>query len=260
MYDDAEYVHLNNARAEINALVTQGKLEAAMKRAKENRDTLDEDVKRLRGLKEELKKEIGTQGISLEDCDKLAVLLEDRQVKLNQRIGELEETIRRANDPSVVAAQKKLEGAYAEAKAKIENNEYDAAIAQLQAIIKDFGEQAAVRKTLDDLLKAWAVKGPEQQQARDFVYKDWTKTKTVADIETKMPAVKKQLQVLVREKDDLALLKLRNTLPAIRKILADEIQALLQNPDDKDKVEKIKKLSEEFDKLVQDVDTALQKK
>src|SRR5262245_1930118 len=58
MYDEAEYVHLNNARAEINALVTLGKLEAALKRAKENRDTLDEDVKRLRGLKEELKKEI----------------------------------------------------------------------------------------------------------------------------------------------------------------------------------------------------------
>jgi hypothetical protein len=79
-------------------------------------------------------------------------------------------------------------------------------------------------------------------------------------VEEKLPTVKKQLQVLAGAGDDLALLKLRNTLPEIGKVLRDEIQALSQNPDDKDKVEKIKKLAEEFDKLGQDVDAALAKK
>ena len=51
-----------------------------------------------------------------------------------------------------------------------------------------------------------------------------------------------------------------STLLDVGKVIREEIQAVAQNPDEKDKVEKIKKLGTDFDKLGQEVEAAIGQK
>jgi hypothetical protein len=261
MYDEAVYVHLNAALSEIAALQKSGKNEAAAKRAKENSLTLDDDIKRLSTQMSEIKEEAENAKVTidLKDCEDLSKKLLVRQTDLYQKIGALDEQIRAANDPTVLAAKKKFNDSLVRATALIDSNEYDQAIAQYQTIIKEFGEDPNVRKKLEELEALWKVHSPDQAAARKFLYDEWAKAKTVAEIETKLPLMKKHLQVLAREKDRLALIKMQNAQIEVGKILRDEIQAAAQNPDDKDKVEKIKKLGTEFDALSAEIEAAMPK-
>ena len=85
--------------------------------------------------------------------------------------------------------------------------------------------------------------------------------KTADEIAAKLPVVKQKMQTCVQVNDKLTLAKLRATLPEVGKILGDEITALTKDGDaDMDKINKLKKLVEEFDKFGQEVDAALKGK
>lgn len=255
MYVESRDVQIDRFR-EVSALVAQQKNEDALKRATAMRSALDDDLRRLGEQLVQLKKDAGAN-LTYTACDKLVNELTERKTRINRLIGELEEAERIAKDPTRVAAQKKLQDLSNLSLVHIENNDYDAAIAVCKQIIKEFGEQAAVRKRLDELEKAWVIRSDEHRQARDFIFKEWPQVKTVAEIEAKLPTARARLKVIAGFKDELTLLKLRATLAEIGKLVRDEIRAVNENPDDMEKVAKLKKIVEDFDKFGQEVESAI---
>jgi hypothetical protein len=105
--------------------------------------------------------------------------------------------------------------------------------------------------------RQWAIKGDAHREAREFVYQVWAASKTPADIEKNLPLVRQRLNLLAQVGDRLTMLKLRNSLPSLGKILADEARNFANTEEDEEKRAKFKKLVEDFDRLSQEVDTAI---
>src|SRR5207245_7399537 len=122
-------------------------------------------------------------------------------------------------------------------------------------ILKEMPDDAAAKKQRDELAAKWQLKGNEHAQARQFVYEEWAKLKSVTDIENKLPTARLKFQVLQNVGDQLTVLKLRNSFPQLQKIFRDEAAALAQS-DDADKKARLKKVGEAFDKFQQEVDAA----
>jgi hypothetical protein len=256
MYDESEWVFVNGWN-EVSALTAKGKFPEALKRAHASRAALEEDLRQLSDRTTQLRKEIGNQGISLADCDDKAIQLARDTVRFNQQIGRLEEHVAILNDPGRKATEKKLNEMYAKARSLAASNDYDGAIALFEQILgtKEFGEQPQIKKEHDELVEAWRIKGDDHRASRDFVYKDWAAVKNSNDIADKLPTARSKMQMLVKFKDQLTLLKLRSTLVEIGKLLREEIKNADQ--DDKVRMDKLKKLAGEFDGFVKEVEGAL---
>ena len=168
---------------------------------------------------------------------------------MNQRVGELDKSVQEANDPTRLAQQKKLLDLSNKSLAQFDNHDYDAAIATCKAILKEFGDQPVIKKRLGEWEAGWALKNSDHGVAREFVYREWPAVKSSADIEAKIPLARQKMQVLIGVKDEYTLAKLRDTLPDVAKVLRDEIQVANQNPDDGDKLTKLKKVADDFDKF-----------
>ena len=245
----------------IRKLVLEAKNTLALERAKAMRDTLDNDLQRLRSQKEQAKKEIGSAPISLDKCDDFENKLERYREQLNRLIGQLTEYEALDKAPDKVERRVKLKGLHNKAKVLEDSFDYDGALAVYRDIVKEFPEETAVKKEMESLEQAWTIRSDAHRQAREFIYKDWPAVKTADEIAAKLPVVKQKMQTCVQVNDKLTLAKLRATLPEVGKILGDEITALTKDGDaDMDKINKLKKLVEEFDKFGQEVDAALKGK
>ena len=258
-YSESQFVVSSRYR-EGSTLIGQSKYEEALKASMATRAGLEEDIKRLGSQFDQLKQAVGANPISLKNSEILANSLNDYRTKLNIRIGQLEDTIKEANDPARLAQQKKLLDLNNKSLAQFESNDYDGAIATCKQILKEFGEQKVARDHLEQWERGWALKGEAHQQAREFVYRDFPTIKSSADFDAKLPTARQKMQVLIGVKDEYTLLKLRNTLPDVAKALREEITAAKQDADDADKLAKLKKTVEDFDKFSQEVDAAVQGK
>ncbi len=244
-------------RERFDQLVKLASNTKALESAETTRRTLDEDLQRLRAQKEEVKKEIGTSGISLAGCDRLDAELDKHRDLLNRRIGQLKEYIALDNSPDKVERKLKLLDAYNKAQALVDVYDYDAAIVAFRQIVKDYPEETKVKKELESLEASWAIKSDAHRQARDFIYREWPAAKTADAIAAKLPTARQKMKVCSEAGDKLTLAKLVATLPELGKVLGDEIQALKDGSADAEKSAKLKKLVEDFEKFGQDADAAL---
>lgn len=241
----------------ISKLVKETKNTQALARADAAKKALDEDLERLRAQLAAVKKDIGNVAISVADCEKLDKDLENYRDRLNRIIGQLREFEALANAPDKVERRQKLLDLNNKAQVALDSNDYDGALAIYRQIVMDFPEESNIKKKLDDLDSGWALKGDDHRAAREFIYRDWPLVKSAADIEAKLPTARQKMQVCIRVMDQFTLLKLRASLPEVGKILADEIRTLGESSDEMDKINKLKKLVEDFDKLGQEIDAAL---
>jgi hypothetical protein len=253
LYDESLLVYLDG-RGEVAKLVKAAQNQPALERARKVARTLDDDINRLAERKESVKKEAGGN-IDVSDCDGVAKELEQQKERLNRLIGQLDETVRLENAPDKVERRARVELAKSRFKALLESDEFDAALTVLDNILKDYPDENSVKKQRDELAAKWELKGNEHAQARQFVYEEWAKLKTVTDIESKLPTARLKFQVLQNVHDQLTVLKLRNSFPQLQKIIRDEAAALAQS-EDADKKMKLQKLAEAFDKFQQEVDAA----
>jgi hypothetical protein len=232
-----------------------------LRRAEASRNALDDDLKRLRTRRDQVKKEIGSEQISLDECNRLDARLEEHRERLNRRIGQLQEFIALDNAPDRVERRVKLKGLHNKALALVDAYDYDGALEVYRQIVKDYPEETVPKKEMESLQIAWAIKSDAHRKAREFIFKDWPTVKSSDDIAAKLPAARKNFLVCVDAGDKLTVAKLRATLPEIGKILADEITSITKDGEaDMDKINKLKKLVADFDKFGQEVDAALKSK
>lgn len=238
------------------------KYEAALKNAVVSRRTLEQDMERLTAQTESLKKEIGAHPIKLDDLAKQFDVFVQYKSILNQTIYNLEQVVTELNSPERKDQELKLRTLFAKGQSHESNFDIDEAIAVYEQIQKEFGEQKRVAERLTILKREWEIKNDAHRAAREFVYREWIKVKTVTDTEAKLPKAKDALQTLKEAGDELTLYKLRGTLPELVKLLTDEIRQLTQseNPDNEAKLMKLKQFADAFDKFVQEVYAALSKK
>jgi hypothetical protein len=257
-YKEAVLVQIA-AYNEITALVKQTKNSDALKRANSARLALERELEQLHLRKEEVRKQLAGTRISLKDCDDVEKDLENHKVRMNRLIGRLIETERLENAPDKVERKLKLQQQFNKVQVLMDSDDYDGALALLKQIAEEYPEEMNVKKQIDELERQWAIQSDAHREARDFVYREWTACKTSTDVENKLPLVRQRLAVLAQVGDRLTMLKLRNSLPTVGKILADEAKSLAEsNADDaEDKRAKLKKVLEDFDRLGQEIDTAI---
>ncbi len=233
----------------------------SLARAEALRKALDDDLERLHARREQIKKEAGSQEISFAECDQIDGLLKDHRERLNRLIGQLKEFIALDNAPDKVERRVKLKELHNKAKVLEDGFDFDGALAVYRQIVKEFPEETNVKREMELLERNWALKSDAHRQAREFIFKEWPQVKTADEVATKLPTARQKMQVCVGVNDKLTLLKLRATLPDVGKILADEITALKNAGEaDTDKVNKLKKLVDDFTKFGQEVDAALKGK
>jgi hypothetical protein len=257
-YNEALVVQMAR-REETSRLASGGKFEDALKYTKVSRSTLEQDMDRLAAQRNSLQKEIGSHPLSLDECAKYDKVFVDHKSTLNLTIFNLTQVVDEMNSPERKQKELELRTMFTQAQLHESNFDIEEAIAAYEAIQKKFGDQPQVTKRLGALKPEWALKSEAQRTARDFVYKEWTKVKTAAEAEAKLPKVRESLQSLKTASDQLSLYKLRNSLPELIKRLSDEIQQVAQseNPDDAAKKAKLQKFGEEFDKFGQEVEAAI---
>ncbi len=257
-YDEAVFVQKDGFQ-EIRKLVSEGKNDPALARAQSFAKTLAADIERLSADKEDVRKQLAGTNINLKDCDEIQKDLETHKVKLNETIGQLQEIRRIENSPDKVQRRGKVEAALAKFKVLLAADDFDGALALLDGVLVEYPDEAVVKKQRDELAAKWELKGNEHAQARQFVYEQWAKVKSVAEIEAKLKDARLKFSVLVNVGDQLTLLKLRSSFSQIQKVLRDEAVALAQS-DDAEKKAKVQKVGEDCDKFLQEVDAAVKAK
>lgn len=256
-FNDSIVVQINSYK-DVSALVREAKNEAALKRAKAARAALEQDQERLGVRKEYVQKELAGSDISLAECEKAEQMLEAHRTRINRMIGQLEETIRLENAPDRVEKRNRLQQMLTKAVAAYEGDDYDTAIEIYRQIVKEYPEEAAIKKRLEQLDADWSIKSDAHGNARLYVTRDWPGSKNAAEVAGKLDQLKQAIQVLVQNRDKLTLLKLRNSFPEVTKVLRDEITALAQSgSEDAEAKAKLTKTITDFDKIQQEVDGLL---
>jgi hypothetical protein len=251
-------VQFENYKA-ISKLVTDTNNTKALDMAKSSLLSLEKDLERLKIAKDDVKKQIAGTNITVADCDQAELDLREIYMrKLHRIIGQLEDTIRLDNAPDKVERRQKLQNLLNQIEVLQGSDDYDGAIALYRKIVMDYPEETKVKDALDRLEREWAIKSADHQTARTFFYREWPAVKTSAEIAAKLPAARQHMQTLSQVRDHRTMLKLRGTVAEIGKVLRAEIAAVAQEGmEDADKSAKLKKIVEDFDKFVQDMETAL---
>ncbi|HEV3144147.1 MAG TPA: hypothetical protein VGZ47_09710 [Gemmataceae bacterium] len=248
---------------EIGALSTKQKNNAAaLKKAKECFQVLEGDLKLLEPELQNLKKETGGQKLNLDRCEKFDRDLQQQKTAVLKTIGRLEELVRLEQDPTRLAQERHLKDLFNQGVLHEGNLDIDAAIACFEQLLKESKDQPNVQKELDRLKAAWAVQNEDHRQARNFVYVELPRVKTLPDVETQLPAARQKLQVLKQANDQFTLQKLQNVTLEIQKRLEEAIQKFnaSEEAQDMEKNAKVKKIAEDFDKFRQEVFDALKAK
>jgi hypothetical protein len=255
-YKEAVLVQID-AYNEITKLVKETKNADALKRANSARLALERELEQLQVRKQEVRKLLEGTKITLTDCDEVEKDLENHKVRMNRLIGRLIETERLENAPDKVEKKLRLQQQHNKVQVLIDSDDYDGALALLKQLTEEYPEETNIKKQFEELDRQWAIKGDAHREAREFVYQVWAASKTPADIEKNLPLVRQRLNLLAQVGDRLTMLKLRNSLPSLGKILADEARNFANTEEDEEKRAKFKKLVEDFDRLSQEVDTAI---
>jgi tetratricopeptide (TPR) repeat protein len=133
--------------------------------------------------------------------------------------------------------------------------DFDGALKTYDEILKRFGDRLDVRKTRDDLERAWQVKNDQHRQARVFVYETWPNMRTVEDVERNLPKAREALAVCKQVGDRLTPLKLMSTFPTTAEIVGKAVDEIAKSETDTDKLNlpRLQKLSEELGAFIKEV-------
>jgi hypothetical protein len=258
-YDEAVFVQ-KDSYDDIKKLVTAQKNQDALKRARNVRRSLDDDLRRLGEEKDKVRPELAKANLDLAYCDKVEKDLEKHKDMLNRIIGQLEELDRLENAPDKQEQKVKVQAALNKARVQLDSDDYDGALKTFNDLLAQYPNETGIKKQRDELQAKWELHGNEHAKARQYVYETWSTMKTTADIEKELKTARLMMSLLQNVKDTLTLIKLYNSLSKIGKIIKDEFAALAQSGDDADKKAKLQKLADDFDKFQSEVEAAVKAK
>lgn len=245
---------LSDLRKEINKLLkakenkaAQEKAEAGLGAVKEDVTRLEEELDRLAPIAKQLKMEQALK----DGRDRLADL-KAGQAELERSVKDLGQILK--EEPKWAEVKSLIE----QAKQREQEAEFDQAIKNYQEAVELGRELANFKaqlepwvKHLDQLKKDWEAKGPEHEQARDFIYQVWPKLDSVAKLNERIDEAGKAFKVCKEAGDRLTPVMLLKANVAHVSRLKSELEALKEqaNEDNKQKAETIDEFIKKLIKL-----------
>jgi hypothetical protein len=128
--------------------------------------------------------------------------------------------------------------------------------------LQKFGEREQVRTRLDELKKAWELKGEDHRKAREYAYGGWAAVKTVEDVRAQLPKAREAFEVCRNAGDRLTALKLFLVASTTATdIVVQRSEELTNSQSDEDKVnlKQVQKVSDDLQSFIKDLSAFVQK-
>jgi hypothetical protein len=168
---------------------TMEQAQAGLKNLQETYASLATAREDLRRQAEELPK--GAAAVNLAEGSRGLEELKSRIEQLEKYITDLRAIADHEKDPAVQKLKEDAKRAqFLESQA-----EFGQAIDLYKQILKEGGDDPAVRQRLETLEKQWKIKSEEHQQARQFFYELWPNLDTASKLKSKLGQAKKYFEV-----------------------------------------------------------------
>ncbi len=170
--------------------------------------------------------------------------LRQRQRRLIELAEDLEKTVLNIDARNRAQGLIKLAGQAEHA------GDVDDAISKYKLALQAWPNQPKIKQRLDQLQKTWSLKGPEHEEARNFVYQKWAQAQ-VNQLESLLPEVRKAFEVFKRLDDYLSATKLTKVNGEHLRELTDIVELLAGRNTEKDRQEctKYEKLTKQVVQL-----------
>jgi hypothetical protein len=179
--------------------------------------------------------------------------LKSKRDELQRFAASLSKALEEANSPE----NQQLRAQVAKAQLLESEGEFEQAIQLYERIMQNGGDQKALAEHVKKLKAGWQVKDERHRGARDFIYRDWTKYATAAEMKKHLAEARQAFQICRNADDKLTPLKLLRTNIAHTVQLNKESEGLEpeKSEDDRAKFQTIADVAEELKKLTEEVNT-----
>ena len=128
--------------------------------------------------------------------------------KLGERIKEMEEVVRRENDPTVAAREVQAQALVARITLLLGRGDVDEAINAYDQLVTLLPDDAETKARRDKLKAEWKPKSEAHAKARDYLLKTWPAVATIPDFKDSLPQIGAAVDECIKNNDKLALRKL----------------------------------------------------
>lgn len=250
---------LSEQNRQLDALLRDSRNKDALEKVQGGLEQLDSElnllaseVARLRKASDERKSPAGPL---LDQCDVFLKDARGRRDSLSRFETDLKKAFEAESSPENQAKRERYLALTQRAEAQREEADFDGAIQTYEEILSQFGARPDIRKRLDDLKTAWAIKSEEHQAARAFAYNEWAKSATFDDVRSRLPKARDKFEVCRAAGDKLTALKFSLVAANAAEIIVRTVEELEQSQTDSDKVnlKAARELSKELQAFLADL-------
>jgi tetratricopeptide (TPR) repeat protein len=227
----------------LNDLLRASKREQALAAARDGVKALEEDLKSLRPERQQLLD--AKQDVA--EGDRGLAELKHHQAKLDHFIARLENVLKEESSEKTRALRTLLE----RARLLKTQAEFAEAIKLYRQLLQESPDQPNVKAELETLEKDWKVAGPAHQQAREFIYNEWTRTMDTAAFKAALPRAREALTACRKAGDRLTPQKLLQADLVHAAALKKRLEVLRQreSEDNRNETRTIGQLADELNRL-----------
>jgi hypothetical protein len=194
---------------ELNSLKTG---EASLAKARACRKTLQDDIASVSEDGDNLRKSATAlskdKPLDLGDSESQLEVLRRELREIESYVAHIEDILKKEKDPKQI----KLREMAVQARLLEGQADYQGAIDLYREVLEqagnDFNDLPQLRRRLNELEKAWAVKDDQHRQARDFIYKKWPNAQTAVQVKSKLRELRRSFEICREANDHLTPQKL----------------------------------------------------
>lgn len=193
--------------ADLNLQLSKS-LDKALAAAKLGLENMTNEVEQLtlehdQLLRQATERKIAREQLDLREGEQRLTELGEKHKELNKFVQRLEKVLQESKSEKTLGLAKLLE------RARLLEGEadFDQAIILYEKVLAAAPDQAKVRAQLEQLKKAWAVKGDKHADARAFIYQVWPRL-DVRDLKPNLDKAQKALAMCLEAGDRLTPLKM----------------------------------------------------
>jgi len=253
---------------EITALEQSGMKQQAFDRGQTVLNLLDssasdlqEEIDRLRAR---AAKDAPTAVKSIGECDQQVTALRNKQDELRKHLESVKAAIAQDNDPTVQAKQKKINDILNRAQLLVQQAEIEKALTAYKEALDEVQDEPMAKLRIEtvytNLNNAWAIRDPEHQEARNYIYQKWPKLGGLDEVNGELANARKAFEKCHAVGDRYSILKMQLGGVEVATKFGDELKKKIDaatDDEEKKKLEVFQKVSEDLQKLLRDVEQAL---
>ncbi len=193
--------------------------------------------------------------LDLSEGEKRFQELKSKRNELERFATALAKALEEANSPE----NQRLRAQIAQAQLLENDGEFEQALQIYESILQKGGDQKSLAEHVKKLKASWQTKDERHRRARDFIYRDWPKDATAAEMKKHLGDARQSFQICRNADDRLSPLKLLKTNIAHTVQLNKESEGLRpeNSEDDRAKFQTIADVADDLKKLTEEINTFL---